>query len=208
MKRTRSKKINEENPSKKLKTDSEETEPCYINSLPKDMEILLCSFITSKTGKDWNNISLVSKHWNSIAWISFQRTIPNKEKEEIFLKACQRGQNHFITKLLKQDITFDPSFDDNRAIRAASRMGFIDVVKPLLQNERIDPSEDDNFAIRAASYSGRMDLVKLLLQDKRVDPYDDDNWAFRAARMRGKVDIVKLLLQDDRVMSMIKFERR
>ncbi len=209
MKKTGSKKTNERNPKKiKLNAENKETKPSYFDCLPIDMEIVIFSFVISEMNpwdRNWNNISLVSKHWNSIAWIFFQRTIPKSEKETIFTTACGEGKIHFVNKLLIQDITFDPSFQDNIAIRIGSsyektnREGFIDIVKRLLQDKRVDPSDDNNYAIKAASGKGFSDIVKFLLQDKRVDPSDDNNFAIEVASERGFTDIVELLLQDNRV---------
>ncbi len=172
MKRTESQMTYETKQKKKLKTeesntlendDSKEKELRYFDWLPIDMEITIFSFVISKMDenweKNWNNISLVSKHWNSIAWISFQRFISKRKKETIFIRACdkhnfffliqgyQKGMFHFINKLLAHDTTFDPSFQDNIAIRIARENGFVDIVNLLLKDKRVDPSDDNNFAI-------------------------------------------------------------
>jgi hypothetical protein len=39
---------------------------------------------------------------------------------------------------------FDPSADDNRAIRQAAMDGQLAVVERLLQDERVDPSANNN----------------------------------------------------------------
>ncbi len=139
--------------------------------LPNELEIVVVSFVISDSKnwrRNWNNISLVSKHWNSIAWISFQRIIPKSEKERIFIQACERGYFHFINTFLAQDTTFDPSFQASEAIGQACRKGNIDIVKLLLQDKRVDPSAGYNYAIKIASQKGFVDIVKLLLQDNRV----------------------------------------
>ncbi len=185
------------------KRKNEEMKIKYFDSVPNDLEIIIISFIicemTKNWKRDWNNISLVSKHWNSISWISFQRTIPKSEKETIFIQGCKEGFFHFISKILTQDITFDPSFEDNKAIRLASEKGFIEIVKLLLKDERVDPSAQNNYAIRRAIENGYIDIVKLLLQDNRVDPSDNDNAAIQSASYFGKFNVTKLLLKDKRV---------
>ena len=211
-----SKTTNEGEQSKKLKMKeevidltneeeqmNEEKKIQYFDSVPNELEIIMISFIVSEMKKnwkrDWNNISLVSKHWNSIAWISFQRTIPTSEKETIFIQACNKGRFHFMNKILTQDTTFDPSFQRNEAIKWATFYGFVDIVKLLLQDKRVDPSAENNYSIRRASELGHIVVVKLLLQDKRVDPSFKGNYAIINASANGRTDIVKLLLQDNRV---------
>ncbi len=209
-KRKHSQRSSERKQNKKLKIsevigltneeESEERKIQYFDCLPRDMEIIILSFVISESEKkNWNNISLVSKHWNSIAWISFQRTIPTSEKEEIFIQACQKGKFHFINKLLTQDTTFDPSFQHNYAIAEVRFFPYIDIINLLLEDRRVDPSANNNLAIRKASIYDCIDVVKLLLQDKRVDPSDKDNEAITLASYYGNIDVVKLLLKDKRV---------
>ncbi len=220
-----SKTTNEGEQSKKLKMKeevidltneeeqmNEEKKIQYFDSVPNELEIIMISFIVSEMKKnwkrDWNNISLVSKHWNSIAWISFQRTISKSEKETIFFEGCEKGWFHFINKFLTQDTTFDPSFHDNLAIRYACMYGSsdiavengkIEVVKLLLQDKRVDPSANHNHAIRWAIEKGFSDVVEILLQDNRVNPSDFGNAAIRETSENGFFDLVKLLLKDKRV---------
>ncbi len=205
MNKTGSKITNERKPKKKLEADTEEPQSSAFDCLPIDMEIVIFSFVICEMEKpwdrNWNNISLVSKHWNSIAWISFQRTIPKSEKITIFKRACKKGRFHFINKLLTQDATLDPSDDNNYAIRISSKKGFSDIVKFLLQDKRVDPSAyqyplDDSEALAYASMRGHIDVVKLLLQDKRVVPsLNAINWAC----MCGRIDVVKLLFKIKKV---------
>ncbi len=186
------------------KTD--ERKNAYFDQLPKDMEIIIFSFVISnnkqrrwRRERNWCNISLVSKHWNLIAWIVFQRIITKSRKETIFIQGCEKGWFHFINKFLTQDTTFDLSFQDNEAIQEASYYGRSDIAKLLLQDKRVDPSVNNNYAIRYSSENGFVDIVKLLLKDKRVDPSDNVGSAIGWASLKGHVDVVKLLLQDKRV---------
>ncbi len=201
-----------EDPSKKIqkvknmkKKESEEMKIQYFDSVPNELEIIILSFVISEMKKDWKgnwkNVSLVSKHWNSIAWIFFQRTISPSEKETIFFQGCYKGWFHFINKFLTQDTTFDPSTEhcSRHAIGHASKFGNVDIVKLLLQDKRVDPSVDDNYAIIKASKYGRIDIVNLLLQDKRVDPSAQENEAFLSAILQRETNIVQILLQDKRV---------
>ncbi len=157
MKRKKTKKINERK-SKKLNAKNDETTHFGFDQLPRDMEIIIFSFVISEMVKDWkrnwNNISLVSKHWNSISWISLQRVISKSEKITIFIQACMTGRFHFISKFLTQDTTFDPSFQHNEALVYARLFGSTDIVKLLLQDARCKMEDarkkaaQDNFVIR------------------------------------------------------------
>src|SRR3989304_3535098 len=60
---------------------------------------------------------------------------------------------------------FNPSYDNNSAIRWACRFNKIDSVKKLLKDTRVDPSVDNNCAIRWTSRNGHLEVVKELLKD-------------------------------------------
>jgi hypothetical protein len=94
---------------------------------------------------------------------------------------------------------WDPSADDNRAIKWAASKGHIEIVKLLLADKRVDPSAEYNYAIIWASYNGYTEIVKLLLADDRVDPSANNNYAIRYTANKGHIEIVKLLLNDKRV---------
>jgi len=55
--------------------------------------------------------------------------------------------------------TFDPSANENYAIRIASEYGHADVVNVLLADSRVNPSARDNYAIGMASLFGRTEVV-------------------------------------------------
>ncbi len=202
--------------SKKLKTKKEEPSPFYFSCLPRDMEIIISSFVISEIEKDWkrnwNNISLVSKHWNSIAWISFQRAIPKSEKETIFIESCKKGCFHFINKFLIQDATFDPSFQNNEAIVWACKIGNIEIVRMLLEDVRVDPSTNSDFCF-SLQWRRYLDKNTMLMSPPFVNcimdithtpfprfPREDyDNSAIIMASVMGHIDIVNLLFQDKRV---------
>ena len=108
-----------------------------------------------------------------------------------------QGNTDDVIKLLKKG--FNPSLDDNYAIKWASEYGHIEIVKLLLADKRVDPSDNNNLAIRWASYKGHLEVVKLLLADKRVDPSAENNYAIRWASNNDLLEVVKLLLTDKRV---------
>ena len=122
-------------------------------------------------------------------------------RNRIFDWASSYGHLEIVKSLLNRskELSIDPSFDKNSAIRSASEKGHSEVVKLLLADPRVDPSDKHNDAIRSASEKGHSEVVKLLLADPRVDPSADKNSAIRSASQNNEYEIVKLLLADPRV---------
>ncbi len=112
--------------------------------------------------------------------------------------AAENDRVNVVDCLLRHAM-FDPSADDNYAVRRAAIFGHLAVVDRLLLDERVDPSADDNYAIRWAADGGHLAVVERLLQDVRVDPSADDNYAVRWAAQNGHLTVVERLLQDKRV---------
>ena len=67
------------------------------------------------------------------------------------------------------DTGWDPSTDNNFAIRYSCDLGYIEVVKLLLQDKRVNPSDWDNWALKWSYTNGHMEILKILLQDSRID---------------------------------------
>ena len=117
------------------------------------------------------------------------------------------GIPKFVKKMIEKG--FDPSVNDNFAIRFASQNGHTKVVKVLLDDPRVDPSADNNWAIRFASENGHIEVVKLLLERSifnigfrsaaMVDPSAKNNYAIRWASSNGHCEVVKLLLNNPKV---------
>jgi ankyrin repeat protein len=63
------------------------------------------------------------------------------------VRAAENGHVDVVDCLLRHAM-FDPSADDNRAIRLAAEHGHLAVVERLLQDARVDPSAYDNYAVR------------------------------------------------------------
>jgi surface antigen len=122
----------------------------------------------------------------------------HRKLNDALVRAAENGHVDVVDCLL-QYAMFDPSADDNYAVRLAARHGHIAVVERLLQDKRVDPSADDNYAVRRAAGYGHLAVVERLLQDVRVDPSDDNNYAVRWAACFGHVAVVKRLMQDKRV---------
>jgi len=105
--------------------------------------------------------------------------------------------NHRFLRIGRR--VFDPSINENSAIRWAARHGKLLAVLHLLKDERVDPSQGGDKAIRWACWNGHTDVVKSLLRDSRVNPSANDNYSIRVASQHGWVDVVRELMRDERV---------
>ena len=114
------------------------------------------------------------------------------------IKACKYGNTDNV-KFLLQSKQFDPSDDNNMAIRVASFSHNPEIVKLLLSDPRVNPAAGNNEAIKNACLECNLEIVKLLLKDSRVDPSVDKNFSLEVTSSRGQYEIVKLLLKDQRV---------
>ncbi len=81
-------------------------------------------------------------------------------------EASKLGDVEIVDELIHRG--YNPSTNNNLAIRLASENGHLPVVNRLLQDNRVNPTADNNYAIRWASLNGRLPVVKRLLQDDRV----------------------------------------
>jgi hypothetical protein len=70
-----------------------------------------------------------------------------------------------------KDLNVDPAFDDNLAIKYASREGHIETVKILLEDPRIDPTAQNLWALEYSIFLKHYDVVKILLTNKKVLKY-------------------------------------
>jgi ankyrin repeat protein len=98
----------------------------------------------------------------------------NVHVHDALVRAAENGHADVVDYLLRH-ARFDPSADDNRAIRQAAEGGHVAVVERLLRDARVDPSADGNRAIRQAAKNGHIAVVERLLRDARVDPSANDN---------------------------------
>jgi len=76
----------------------------------------------------------------------------------------------------------------NRAIKLATAMGHLEVVRALLEYGA-DPTDEDNYAIKHASVNGYLEIVRLLLQ-KGAKPID---YAIIYASGLDRIKIIELL---------------
>lgn len=65
-------------------------------------------------------------------------------------KAIEKGNIKVVSYFLNQT-DYDPSCNDNYAIRLASKHEYIEIVCLLLKDKRVDPAANDNHAIELAS---------------------------------------------------------
>jgi ankyrin repeat protein len=114
-----------------------------------------------------NNIEMV---------VLFLKTLPNLNKKSYLQEnpigiAAEYG--HFeITELLLKYKAFNPSKNNNWAIRYAAKNGHTNIVSILLKDKRVNPTDNKNWAIRSAfcntEYNNGNYIVDLLWKDKRV----------------------------------------
>ncbi len=111
--------------------------------------------------------------------------------------AVEREQVETV-RLLLEDERFDPSDDENEALKIASVHGYITLVKILLQDERVRSTADKSLMFKYAAQDDHVNVAKLLLLYKETDPSLDDNSLFRDACKRNALGTVKMLLNHPR----------
>lgn len=121
-----------------------------------------------------------------------------RQHSDVAKRMIQDG-NADVMRVVLEDPQFDPSFDDNIAITAASSKGYGDIVVMLLSDPRVNPSAQGNLSIIQASTNGRVDVVRILLDHEGVDPSAGHNAAIRLASSNGHADIVRMLIDIDGV---------
>lgn len=161
-------------------------------------------------------------HANDNEWIKRALKIGNIRIVEIIFKrneinyasgnyfalkwACFIGNDELIQRLLKQGA--DPTVEDNIAIKIASRMGNIKVVKQLLLDSRVDPSADKNYAIKWATQNNHWSVVSELLNDKRVNPAVDNGNVYMRIVKNGDAELVKKIQSDERILNNPEFQEK
>jgi hypothetical protein len=100
----------------------------------------------------------------------------NSDYEQfIFGYASQIGRIDVI-KLLINDISINPSNNDNLPIKLASVNGYLDIAELLLTDNRVNPSTQKNRAIQDAYNNRFYNIVKVLWNDNRVkESLEQDN---------------------------------
>jgi hypothetical protein len=150
--------------------------------------------LVSKTFKEWVNKSadfcqkeklLSSIHFSD--FVEKRNSILIKKSFDVYLSCLKilkiKEKNiSEIESLMREKLNlelpnglFDPSIENNYAIRWASENGYTEIVELLLNDSRVDPSAEDNQAIKLACKFKKIEIVKLLLEDSRVDPSVTDD---------------------------------
>lgn len=122
----------------------------------------------------------------------------------IFQFCSWKRLNDELVFILKRK-EFDPSRDNNLAIRVASRYGRSKIVYMLLKDSRVDPTVNNCFALYSATYFRHLRVVQLLLKDGRSDPTIGSNAPLRIAIKGNQPKIVNLFLSDRRVKSTVSY---
>ncbi|KAJ3102930.1 hypothetical protein HK100_004290 [Physocladia obscura] len=104
-----------------------------------------------------------------------------------------------MQRIYSRIFDFDPSSNEDRAIRWAAIDGHINVVRLLLQDKRVDAAARQSSALIEACGLGHLDIVELLMADARCNPSEFENYAIWKAAKMGRIEIVRLLIQDSRV---------
>ena len=112
--------------------------------------------------------------------------------------AITKNKINKVERLLKNP-RIDPAKDNQLAIRVASDLGHLEIVKMLLKDPRVDPSVMYQTALNNAAESGHLLVVRELLKDPRIDPSADDQAALFSAAESGQILVVKELLKDPRI---------
>lgn len=97
------------------------------------------------------------------------------------------------------EVGYDPTLEDNCALRLACESGYTETVRILLFSPLVDPTAGESDALKMAVWSGHAQIVKLLLEDGRADPAAQNNEVLRRACTRDWVEIVSMLLEDPRI---------
>lgn len=118
--------------------------------------------------------------------------------EKIATSALMLGYTNIFEDMLRENL-FDPSYDDNFAIRFASMYGYTETVKILLSDYRVDPSSRNNEAISKAIIGSYYEIVKLLLRDFRVDPTLDNYKCIREAAINYNKRIFNMIIGNKKV---------
>jgi len=118
-----------------------------------------------------------------------------------FLEFLNKGSIHQVDmlKILLFNPKFDPSIDNNLAIKYACKCGHDKAVEILLTDPRVDPSVDNNYSIRKASKHGHIKVIKLLLADQRVDPSTNNNEAYKYVVNNGLTELIPIFYKQIRI---------
>jgi ankyrin repeat protein len=90
-----------------------------------------------------------------------------EEDIKAFQEAIAKNDIDLVKSLLKKD-TVMPSHDGNRAIRLASKNGYLEIVKMLLKDHRVNPTISNNTPLFLAYDNNNTEVSLLLFNNKHV----------------------------------------
>ncbi len=171
----------------------------YFKLLPREIEVVILSLVLNNRDswkRNWNNIVMVSSHWNVIAWTVFERTFLPKEKKEILLQACETEKEEFLLNWFQKSQNLDFSKENPTIFRAAIRRNHCVILQKMVEEKKIDPSLDGNQALIETSRRGETDTVQFLLRDRRVNAATRQNLPLCFASENGHVEVINCLLRE------------
>lgn len=130
---------------------------------------------------------------------------PTVENNLAFIKAVTYNHLNIVKILLNppnNHQSANPSTQQNKAIRIASKLGHHQIVSYLLgldEGYGINPTECNNESFRTAVTRNHHQTVKELLRDPRVDPNVNSGMMIKLAIKHKYIEIVKYLKLDSRV---------
>lgn len=74
----------------------------------------------------------------------------------------------FIKSIFDKNVAFNPSCDNNEALKVAIENNHVKMVELILKDKRLEPSLQHNYPLRLARSLNRTKIVKLLENDHRV----------------------------------------
>lgn len=91
------------------------------------------------------------------------------DSREFYRVVCAYGRKHVEgLALLLTDSRFDPSFDNQLALREAAKRGLVQIVELLIDDPRVGTPEGLQLALEQAQQSNHADTVKLIQSKQRV----------------------------------------
>ena len=143
---------------------------------------------------------LLLERGSSLIWPSAEWSrSTNYEFSNALQLACFHGLADIVRVLCKKGQ--DPNLNGRSALRTASSLGHLSIVKCLLENGAyVNACDEDNrTALHEACCHNRLSIVKCLLENHaNVNAYDKKNrTALHEACRNGHLSIVKCLLEND-----------
>lgn len=95
--------------------------------------------------------------------------------------------------------TFDPSINNNSALKWAISKGYTEIAKELVRDSRVYPGDYEWNPLNWATECGNVDLIRYLLRDIKVQPIKPKHKEFWYAVRMGHTDAINEVIRDDRL---------